>query len=157
MFRIISVVSALLIFPLLLGGCGQETIPIEELIVTSPIGRNEAWQRKEGLPAFDPELHSDGCSGGMSALYAKLAFLHPVHGNELRWRSCCVIHDKAYYYGGGKAKKKEADQELRACVTRIVGNDFLGKLMEAAVDIGGGPYLPTPYRWGYGEDFRVQP
>jgi hypothetical protein len=26
--------------------------------------------------------------------------------------------------------------------------------MQIAVSIGGLPYLPTSYRWGYGEDFR---
>ena len=26
--------------------------------------------------------------------------------------------------------------------------------MEIVVTIGGQPYFATPYRWGYGEDFR---
>ena len=152
-FYILLVLPAL---SLLFSSCDHETTGLEELLVTCPVTGNEVWERKQGLPEFNPELHSDGCSGGMSKLYSKLTFLHPVHGNELRWRECCVIHDKAYYYGGSKAEKEKADQELRTCVTGIVGNDFLGKLMEAAVDIGGGPYLPAPFRWGYGEDFRDQ-
>ena len=29
----------------------------------------KAWTRIEGIPKFDVNLHSDGCSGGMSAIY----------------------------------------------------------------------------------------
>ena len=112
------------------------------------------WAKVEGLPKFNVKLHSDGCSGGMSSIYAQLKFLHKKHGKTLEWRQCCEIHDEAYYYGGSKEQKKTADEKLGVCVTKVVGSQFFGKTMQIAVKIGGGPYLPTPYRWGYGEDFR---
>jgi hypothetical protein len=90
----------------------------------------------------------------MSAIYSKLEFLHKKNGKTLKWRQCCEIHDEAYYYGGSKKLKNRADETLASCVSDVIGNQFLGKAMQAAVEIGGGPYLPTPYRWGYGEDFR---
>lgn len=34
--------------------------------------RPDLWERVTGIPDFDPEKHSDGCSGGMSAGYAEL-------------------------------------------------------------------------------------
>jgi len=120
----------------------------------SHIEKSIKWKKLQGLPEFSPNIHSDGCSGGMSAFYKKMKFLHKKYGNKLSWRECCTIHDKAYYYGGSKAHKKRADIELNSCVSQIVGQKYLGKAMEIAVKIGGGPYLPTSFRWGYGEDFR---
>ncbi len=71
------------------------------------------------------------------------------------WRKCCEDHDNAYYYGGSRKEKIIADNLLNQCVTQVIGDRFLGKTMQIAVEIGGGPNLPTSYRWGYGEDFRV--
>ena len=113
------------------------------------------WVRHKNLPKFDRKIHSDGCSGGMSALYTELTFLHKKHGKELQWRSCCEEHDKAYYYGGSKEDKKLADLTLKYCVNKVIGHKFLGNAMQIAVRVGGGPYLPTSYRWGYGEDFKL--
>lgn len=127
-----------------------------KIINPSPSIDNNKWKKHIGLPEFSPDAHSDGCSGGMSALYQKMKFLHKKYGNKLSWRECCTIHDKAYYYGGSKTQKKRADIELNSCVSQIVGRKFLGKAMEIAVKIGGGPYLPTSFRWGYGEDFREE-
>jgi hypothetical protein len=118
----------------------------------------DLWQRITGIPEFDPEKHSDGCSGGMSASYAKLSGIHELFGETLPWRECCVVHDRAYYYGGTREEKRAADEALKQCVAQKIGNDILGKLlgsgMQLAVSIGGLPYFSTPYRWGYGEDFR---
>lgn len=116
--------------------------------------QKDLWEKLEGIPKFDSKRHSDGCSGGMSATYAEIDMLHPIFGNTLPWRSCCVVHDKAYYYGGSRHKKKRADTALKNCVSKIVGNKILGIVMRDAVSIGGVPYFPTSYRWGYGEDFR---
>ena len=120
--------------------------------------QKDLWGKLEGIPEFEPKKHSDGCSCGMSATYAKLEFLHAKYGNTLPWRQCCVVHDRAYYYGGSKEEKNTADIKLKECVTKEVGNEnlglVLGVLMKDAVWIGGVPYFPTTYRWGYGEDFR---
>jgi len=42
-----------------------------------------------------------------------------------------------------------ADENLKRCVTNI-GEPKIAALMKAGVDVGGSPYLPTPFRWGYG-------
>ncbi len=114
-----------------------------------------------GLPKFDAQLHSDGCSGGMSAGYAKINFLHAYYGLQLPWHDCCVKHDEAYYYGGTKEDKRLADKNLKECVSHTLDGQqmglLLGNLMEKGVWLGGLPYLPTSFRWGYGEDFRLLP
>ena len=117
------------------------------------------WERVTGIPEFNPIDHSDGCSGGMSATYAKVYKLLPgVFAAELPWRDCCVIHDKAYYYGGSPEEKQAADEALHQCVAQTLGDsafgDFMGRAMKDAVTIGGLPQFTTSYRWGYGVDFR---
>ena len=117
------------------------------------------WVRLEGLPTFTPALHSDGCSGGMSDTYEKLTVFHAKHGDTLPWRSCCVTHDEAYYYGGSKYEKMNADEILKKCVNDNQGGNafgfMLGNIMQGAVTPGGLPYFPTSYRWGYGEGYRA--
>ena len=119
----------------------------------------DRFETLTGLPEFDPEKHSDGCSGGMSATYADLPdWVHEKLGKTLPWRQCCVEHDRAYYYGGSREQKIAADKRLKECVIAEVGETvaalLLGSSMRIAVHIGGQPYFSTPYRWGYGEDFR---
>lgn len=119
----------------------------------------DLWKRVTGIPDFDPVKHSDGCSGGMSAGYAKLPqAVRNRYGETLPWHDCCVEHDRAYYYGGTREQKKEADEALKQCVAQTLDDSTLGTLlgssMQAAVTIGGLPYFSTSYRWGYGEDFR---
>ena len=121
--------------------------------------RAPLYQRLSGLPEFDPEKHSDGCSGGMSLLYSMAPDkVKDEHGRYLPWRSCCEVHDRAYYYGGTAEEKRIADEKLMNCVSQKFGDSFKGRLlgrsMEMAVKFGGKPYYPTSYRWGYGEDFR---
>ena len=129
----------------------------EPMILESSTGsKDDKWEKHQGLPLFNPLLHSDGCSGGLSVFYQKMKFLHKKHGSQLKWRDCCEIHDQAYYYGGSKQQKIFEDASLNTCVSQVTGYKFLGKMLEIAVKIGGGPHLPTSFRWGYGEDFRVK-
>ncbi len=126
-------------------------------VLSSIAGGNKPnlWKRVTGIPEFDPEKHSDGCSGGMSEAYANLPdWVHDKFGKTLPWRHCCVVHDKAYYYGGSQEEKEAADEALKRCVAAETHNDVLAFMMKAAVEIGGKPNFKTPYRWGYGEDFR---
>lgn len=88
---------------------------------------------------------TDGCSGGMSWFYAKL-----TGGKKLPWHGCCVEHDKAYWQGGGTgADRLLADAKLAKCVADN-GYPIWGRLMFWGVHFGGHPWLPTPWRWGYG-------
>jgi hypothetical protein len=102
---------------------------------------------------------TDGCSGGMSKSWEYFArFINWFPGiyngarlNErLPWHDCCVEHDKAYWRGQGTpADRERADRALARCVAKK-GHPRLGYLMYLAVQVGGHPIFPTPYRWGYG-------
>jgi hypothetical protein len=72
------------------------------------------------------------------------------------WRECCVFHDIAYWCGGTYVQRRAADRALRACVAEQVGGwrgRSLGFLMEAGVFVGGPPWLPIYWRWGYGHPY----
>lgn len=45
-----------------------------------------------------------------------------------------------------------ADHELRACVAQVK-DKHLAQLMLSGVRVGGSPFYPTPFRWGYGWDY----
>ena len=92
-------------------------------------------QTKEAKPqAFT----TDGCS-----MFPDGDFDDPA-----RWQACCVAHDKAYWRGGTYSEREAADAELEACVAEL-GLDTLGTTMYLGVRVGGSPWFPTSYRWGY--------
>ena len=82
---------------------------------------------------------SDGCS----------AFPDGTFKNKKLWLECCVEHDKAYWKGGTYQERKNADKALKRCVAEV-GHSKIALLMFAGVRVGGTPYLPTKFRWGYG-------
>lgn len=84
-------------------------------------------------------FESDGCSSFPDGT---------LWQNEL-WLACCTAHDYAYWQGGTFEQRLQADQELEACVS-AVGEPEIARLMLAGVRVGGTPYLPTLFRWGYG-------
>jgi len=86
---------------------------------------------------------TDGCSGGLSWAW-KLVFK-----KETPWEGCCVVHDFAYWKGGGWDKKYRADKKLMKCVWKK-GHPFWGVTMFIAVFVYGAKWLPTSFRWGYG-------
>ena len=69
------------------------------------------------------------------------------------WCHCCIVHDLAYWRGGTSEARLDADEELKACIHKASGSKALANVMFAGVRVGGGPHLPTPYRWGYGWPF----
>jgi len=71
----------------------------------------------------------------------------PTH--KTLWLSCCTEHDKAYWQGGTYNERRKADQELQRCVANV-GEPGIAALMLAGVRVGGSPYWPTRFRWGYG-------
>jgi len=71
----------------------------------------------------------------------------PTH--KTLWLSCCTEHDKAYWQGGTYNERSQADKELRRCVANV-GEPGIATLMLAGVRVGGSPYWPTRFRWGYG-------
>lgn len=82
---------------------------------------------------------SDGCS----------AFPDGTLQQQTLWLQCCHAHDYAYWKGGTYDERLAADRNLRDCVSRV-GEPAIAALMLAGVRIGGTPYLPTRFRWGYG-------
>jgi hypothetical protein len=72
----------------------------------------------------------------------------PATGKD--WCACCVTHDWAYWRGGSAAERLKADQALQACVLAKTDDEALALLMYRGVRLGGSPYLPSPFRWGYG-------
>ena len=85
---------------------------------------------------------SDGCS----------AFPDGTFDQGELWLSCCIEHDIAYWQGGTSQQRLVSDQQLQQCVS-LVGEPHIATLMLVGVRIGGSPYFPTPFRWGYGWDF----
>lgn len=69
------------------------------------------------------------------------------------WLSCCTEHDKAYWKGGTYKERIVADEALKQCVDAL-GQPTIAKLMRAGVKVGGSPFLPTGFRWGYGWDVQ---
>ena len=82
---------------------------------------------------------SDGCSS-----FPDGNFEH----NEL-WLKCCTAHDYAYWKGGTYNERLEADLELEKCVASV-GQEEIALVMLAGVRVGGSPFFPTTFRWGYG-------
>ena len=86
---------------------------------------------------------TDGCS----------RFPDRAPNGRADWCHCCAVHDLAYWRGGTSEARLHADEELKACVHKSSGSAILAQVVFVGVRAGGGPYLPTSYRWGYGWPF----
>jgi hypothetical protein len=84
-------------------------------------------------------FRSDGCS----------AFPDGTLQQNTLWLACCVEHDKAYWLGGSATERRLADEALQVCVNNV-GEVEIAQVMLAGVRVGGSPYWPTNFRWGYG-------
>jgi len=82
---------------------------------------------------------SDGCS----------AFPNGTFTQNKLWLSCCQQHDYDYWKGGTYQQRLTSDRELKVCVAKV-GEPEIALLMLAGVRVGGTPFLPTQFRWGYG-------
>jgi hypothetical protein len=85
---------------------------------------------------------TDGCSD----------FPEGTPSNKNLWHRCCIAHDLKYWAGGTADERLQADMELRACV-KSVGEPAIAELMLAGVRVGGSPWWPSSFRWGYGWPF----
>lgn len=65
------------------------------------------------------------------------------------WRECCIAHDILYWCSEGDLSRKETDQALRDCVRErdSPANAFF---MYWGTRLTALPWLPFPWRWGYG-------
>jgi hypothetical protein len=82
---------------------------------------------------------SDGCS----------AFPNGTFEQRELWLTCCIQHDYDYWQGGTYQQRLISDKALNRCVADV-GQPEIAVLMMAGVRVGGTPYLPTKFRWGYG-------
>lgn len=82
---------------------------------------------------------SDGCS----------AFPDGTIEQNRLWLDCCTAHDRVYWKGGTYRQRLESDQALQECVADV-GEPAIALLMLAGVRVGGSPFFPTEFRWGYG-------
>lgn len=85
---------------------------------------------------------TDGCS----------LFPNGPIGQPDLWLHCCKAHDLDYWQGGTKAQRLLSDLRLQSCVADT-GNKKIAVMMFNGVQLGGSPFLPTPFRWGYGWPF----
>lgn len=85
---------------------------------------------------------TDGCS----------AFPDGTLTQQTLWQDCCIAHDYAYWKGGTYDERVEADMALQRCVAAL-GETEIATLMLAGVRVGGSPFWPTDFRWGYGWPF----
>lgn len=101
-----------------------------------------AQARAEAFQGPNGELHpftTDGCTH----------FPDGTAEEPALWQHCCVAHDLKYWAGGSYADRMKADFELGECVA-ATGHAVIGAAMVEGVRVGGSPFLPTPWRWGYG-------
>ncbi|MGK0441397.1 MAG: hypothetical protein ACJA0N_001195 [Pseudohongiellaceae bacterium] len=82
---------------------------------------------------------SDGCS----------AFPDGTFDQKELWLGCCYAHDYSYWQGGTYDQRLVSDRQLQACVAEV-GEPDIALVMLAGVRVGGSPYFPTEFRWGYG-------
>ncbi len=66
---------------------------------------------------------------------------------------CCYEHDKSYFVGGSWKTRWRADKKLYKCVAAKEGfkHKLIAPVMWSGVRIFGAPFLPTPFRWGFGK------
>lgn len=90
------------------------------------------------LPSIAP-FTTDGCSSFPDGTWAE----------QQLWLDCCIQHDFAYWQGGSYSERTAADRALEACVAEL-GETEISLLMFLGVRVGGTPFIPTNFRWGYG-------
>lgn len=65
------------------------------------------------------------------------------------WENDCVEHDRAYWEGGTKAKRRRADLKLAAKIV-LKGYPLIAMVTYYAIRVGGHPWWPFSWRWDYG-------
>lgn len=105
------------------------------IFLTQTLGQQTA------APDQDPPgFQSDGCS--------------LVPDGDIR--DCCIAHDREYYFGGTSKERRASDKRLYDCVRNKKGwqHKLTAPFVWIGVRIGGVPFLPTPFRWGFGKHKR---
>ena len=113
------------------------TMGLVAAMVLAQAGCSSSRTQNPGIE-IEP-FSSDGCS----------LFPDGTLSQRAAWKHCCYDHDKSYWPGGSRFERLAADRQLASCVAEA-GFPLTSKLMYAGVRAGGTPYIPTPFRWGFG-------
>ncbi len=108
---------------------------LPQLLIALLLGMTASCATQGPLRPFT----TDGCSD----------FPEGTTRHKTLWQQCCIAHDRAYWQGGTCDEREAADRELQRCVA-AVGEPGIAALMLAGVRVGGSPYWPTRFRWGFG-------
>ena len=65
------------------------------------------------------------------------------------WCDCCYHHAIAYWRGVTWSERRIADIKLKTCIQEKAGF-WRGMKVYIGVRLGGFPFWPTSFRWGYG-------
>ena len=114
---------------------GSRMLLVNRVIISAVLIVLSTWTMSDELKPFT----TDGCSAFPDGT---------LEENEL-WLACCTAHDNAYWKGGTYNDRQKADGELQVCVEGV-GEPEISLLMLAGVRVGGSPFFPTIFRWGYG-------
>jgi hypothetical protein len=113
--------------------------PLAAIAIILFIGSSTAWAQMSSDDVLPSGQKSDGCT-----LIA-----------EGKIHDCCVAHDKEYFQGGTRHQRRNSDKRLYECVCKKGGWDkFFAPFIWLGVRIGGLPFLPTKFRWGFGTKLK---
>lgn len=118
-------------------GPAMKTFPV---IVFSLVFSASAFGQAAAVRVMPADFRTDKCTWFPDSNYA----------------DCCVEHDRDYYFGGSLKERRASDKRLRECVSskrKGWKSKLLAYGMYIGVRIGGVSFLPTPFRWGFGNEW----
>jgi hypothetical protein len=135
--------TSLIIFAIVLSACAPKTHTIK------PYADDTEAARKLEARAKAICCQMRGCSNLPTRPFTTDGCSRYPDGS---WVECCIEHDIRYWCGGSAEMRKQADLELKRCVS---GKGFKTRssIMYRGTRVGGSPWLPFPWRWGYGWDW----
>lgn len=98
------------------------------------------------IPALSQAIDDDRLPDGTKSDGCTL-----IGGDDLR--PCCVAHDREYFFGGTVKERRASDKRLFHCVSKkkSFGAKLAAPFIWLGVRVGGLPFLPTRFRWGFGK------
>ena len=66
--------------------------------------------------------------------------------------ACCHQHDVVYWRGGSRSERLQADTTFRSCIN-AASHPVFATIYYMGVRVAATPYLPVPWRWGFGWDY----